>query len=174
MHRAATWRDLAATLYPVRSIDPRDSLGGKDVGHAATLLAQCADLHSTPATDRQPTARQQRTRQAVNGALSLMGDITAWNARSFNALTRSSQLFLPARALSRDDLSLDAAAAAAKLAGRYTRLPEGHAQQIAQVYTSLMTVGSGRPGSVQCRQLDRGQAGTSKPMRDEVPSAGAF
>ena len=137
MHRATAWRDLAATLYPVRSLDPRDSLGGEDIARTATLLAQCADLHTTPAPRGQVTTRQQRTKQAVNGALSLMGDITAWNARTFDALTRSNQLFLPARELSRDDLSQDTTAAAAALSGRYVALPKRNTAQVANYYSEV-------------------------------------
>ncbi|WP_066462974.1 hypothetical protein [Sanguibacter suarezii] len=137
MHRAAAWRDLADALYPVRSIDPRDSLGGKEIARSAMLLAQCADLHTTPAPGGQVTARQQRTKQAVNGALSLMGDITAWNARTFDALARSNQLFLPARDLKRDDLSQNVTAAAAALVGGYVALQAGEVAQIADTYNAL-------------------------------------
>lgn len=66
-----------------------------------------------------------------------MVDITAWNARSFDALTRSNQLFLSASELHRDDLSQDATAAAAMLVGGYVALPTGHASQITATYKIL-------------------------------------
>lgn len=166
MHRATAWRDLAATLYPVRSIDPRDSLGGKDIARAATLLAQCADLHSTLAPDGQSTTRQQRTKQAVNGALALMSDVTVWNARSFDALARSNQLFIPARELSRDELSQDTTAAAAKLAGGYAALPEHHTAQISDRYTALMRVHNAR--------LDRNPTETPTAARNAAPAPQAL
>lgn len=137
MHRATAWRNLAASLYPVRSIDPRDSLGGVGTGRASTLLAQCTDLHTTPARSGQGAAHQYRTKQAVNGALSLMGDITAWNVRTFDALAQSNQLFLPARELSRDELSQDASAAAARLAGGHVPLLDAHVSQIRGIYKTL-------------------------------------
>lgn len=166
MHRAAVWRNLTATLYPVRSLDPRDSLGGKGIARAATLLAQCADLRSVPAPGGGFTARQQRTKQAINGALSLMGDITAWNTRTFNALARSNQLFLPARKLSRHDLSNDSTAAAARLAGSYSPLPENHAAQISDHYTALVRVGNGH--------LDRIQADIPRASHNAEPAPTAF
>ncbi|SDD23699.1 hypothetical protein SAMN05216410_3012 [Sanguibacter gelidistatuariae] len=174
MHRAAAWRNLAATLYPVRSIDPRDSLGGKSINRAATLLAQCANVHAAPAPDGQVTARQQRTKQAVNGALSLMGDITAWNARTFSALARSNQLFLPASDLHRDDLSQDATAAAAKLAGGYVALPDGRAVQIADAYTALTQVRDGQRDPVHSHHLGRNPAGTPTALRNAVSAPRAF
>ena len=174
MRRAAAWRDLAATLYPMRSIDPRDSLGGKGINRAATLLAQCADLHTTPTAGGQVTARQHRTKQAVNGALSLMGDITAWNARTFSTLARSNQLFLPADYLHRDDLSQDPIAAAAKLAGGYTALPERRAVQMSDAYTALMRVRDGQRDPVHSPHLGRNPVGTPTALRNAVRVPPAF
>ena len=141
MYRATAWRDLAAALYPVRSIDPRDTLGGKEIARAATILARCADLHTAPTPGGQVTARQQRTKQAVNGALSLMGDITAWNARTFDALARANQLFLPTRELSHDHLSQDANAASASLTGGYLPLPADRIAKLADAYGALARAG---------------------------------
>ena len=84
-----------------------------------------------------------------------MGDITAWNARTFNTLDRANQLFLPARELSRNDLSQDATAAAAKLAGGYMALPEGHAAQITNAYTALMGVSTGHQSPLEGHDLNR-------------------
>ena len=157
----------------MRSIDPRDSLGGKEITRAATLLAHCADLYTTPAPSGLITARQKRTKQAINGALSLMGDITAWNARSFSTLARSGQLFLPASELHRDELSQDATAAAAKLAGGYTALPDRHAVRISDAYTSLMRRLDGHPVPVHSHHLDRDPAGksTALPTAMRAPRA---
>ena len=167
MHRAAAWRDLAARLYPVRSIDPRDSLGGKEIGRAATLLAQCADLHNTPAPGGHVTVRQQRTKQAVNGALSLVGDITAWNARTFGILARSNQLFLPARELSRDEISQNSAAATARLTNGYVPLAARQIAQIADTYKALAS-GNGTPTPVPLGQ-DLTHLGAHSTRHDQHP-----
>lgn len=136
--RARRWQRLSISLTTFRSSAPPDDDVRADLTAAAGLLSAIAPLAGpSRASASDPHAR--RAGATLNGAVRLMTDVAHQNSRAFSAIARTGAIYIPARALTGDEVTDDPALVRARLEARLVRAPQSLLAEVGELYVALRT-----------------------------------
>lgn len=104
--RARHWQRLAGRLAFFRGAAPPDELAHTDLAAVAGLLSTVVPLAGarlSAASDPE----MRRTGALLNGAVRIMAEVAAENARTFSAFTRTGTVYVRARSLTGEEVTDD-------------------------------------------------------------------
>jgi hypothetical protein len=142
--RGRSWQSLGNKLAALLSPAPHDEVVRADLTALARLLPALAPLSGPGrAHEADPTSRS--TGAALGGAVALMTEIADHNARTFAKITRTSTVYVPARALTGDEITDHPELVRARLGGRLAPAPERQLAEVSRLYQDLRSHPSPTP-----------------------------
>ncbi|MGW6130811.1 hypothetical protein ACWFNE_12370 [Cellulomonas sp. NPDC055163] len=136
--QARRWQRLSVALATFRSAAPPDELVRADLTAAADLLSAFAPLVG-PSRASASDPRSRRAGATLNGAVRLMTDVAHQNSRAFSVIARTSAVYVPARALTRDEVTDSPDLVRARLEGTLVRAPQRMLAEVGALYVALRT-----------------------------------
>jgi hypothetical protein len=134
--RGRNWQTLGSKLAALVSPAPHDDVVRADLTALARLLPAVAPLSGPGrAHEADPTIR--RTGATLGGAVALMTEVADHNARAFATITRTSTVYVPARALSGEEITDHPELVRARLDGRLAPAPERQLDEVSKLYQGL-------------------------------------
>jgi hypothetical protein len=142
--RGRSWQTLGSKLAALVSPVPHDDVVRADLTALARLLPAMAPLSGPGrAHEADPTIR--RTGATFAGAIALMSEVADHNARTFAKITRTSTIYVPARALTGDEITDHPELVRARLDGRLAPAPERQLDEVDKLYQDLRSHPSPTP-----------------------------
>lgn len=136
--RGRRWQHLNRTLAGFRSLTPGDPVVHDDLVHLARLLTTIAPLHG-PGRATEPDTDTRRAGATLSGAVQLMTEFADHGARAFARISTYHSIYMPARHLSREEVTDDPHLAAAHLHGDWIPALPGRLRAVATLYQTLRT-----------------------------------
>ncbi|WP_225753161.1 hypothetical protein [Actinotalea sp. Marseille-Q4924] len=142
--RGRSWQTLGGRLAALVSPAPHDDVVRADLTALARILPAVAPLSGPGrAHEADPTIR--RTGAALGGAVAVMTEVADHNARTFAKITRTSTVYVPARALTGDEITDQPELVRARLDGRLAPAPERQLDEVDKLYQDLRNQSSHTP-----------------------------
>ena len=134
--RGRSWQTLGSKLAALLSPAPHDDVVRTDLTALARLLPAVAPL-SGPGRAHEADLTSRSTGATLGGAVALMTEIADHNARTFAKITRTSTVYVPARALTGDEITDHPELVRARLSGRLAPAPERQLDEVSKLYQDL-------------------------------------
>ena len=142
--RGRSWQTLGSRLAALVSPAPHDDVVRADLTALARILPAVAPLSGPGrAHEADPTIR--RTGAALGGAVAVMTEVADHNARTFAKITRTSTVYVPARAMTGDEITDHPELVRARLDGRLAPAPERQLHEVDRLYQNLRNQPSHTP-----------------------------
>jgi len=142
--RGRSWQALGGKLAALVSPAPHDDVVRAHLTALARLLPAVAPL-SGPGRAHEADPTLRRTGATLGGAVALMTEVADHNARTFATITRTSTVYVPARALTGDEITDHPELVRARLDGRLAPAPEHHLDEVDKLYQDLRSHPSPNP-----------------------------
>jgi hypothetical protein len=134
--RGRSWQSLGSKLAALLSPAPHDEVVRADLTALARLLPALAPL-SGPGRAHEADLTSRSTGATLGGAVALMTEIADYNARTFAKIARTSTVYVPARALTGDEITDHPELVRARLGGKLAPAPERQLEEISRLYQDL-------------------------------------
>ena len=142
--RGRSWQTLGSKLAVLLSPAPHDLVVRADLTALARLLPALAPLSGPGrAHEADPTSRLTGT--TLGGEVNLMTEIADHNAQTFAKITRTSTVYVPARALTGDEITDHPELVRARLGGKLAPAPERQLEEVSRLYQDLRSHPSPTP-----------------------------
>ena len=142
--RGRCWQSLGSKLAALLSPAPHDDVVRADLTALARLLPALAPL-SGPGRAHEADLTSRSTGTTLGGAVALMTEIADYNARTFAKIARTSTVYVPARALTGDEITDHPELVRARLGGKLAPAPERQLEEISRLYQDLRSHPSPTP-----------------------------
>jgi len=134
--RGRRWQTLGSKLAALLSPAPHDDVVRADLTALARLLPAIAPL-SGPGRAHEADPTSRLTGATLGGAVNLMTEIADHNARTFAKITRTSTVYVPARALTGEEITDRPELVRARLSGKLAPAPERQLEDVNRLYQDL-------------------------------------
>ena len=142
--RGRCWQTLGSKLTALISPAPHDDVVRADLTALARLLPALAPL-SGPGRAHEADLTSRVTGATLGGAVNLMTEMADHNARTFAKITRTSTVYVPARALTGEEITDHPELVRARLGGRLAPAPERQLDEVSRLYQDLRSHPSPTP-----------------------------